>query len=328
MEYLRCRLFDRIGVSREATCLKCPGGHSWGDSAVLCQAMDLMKVARFVMNHGRWEGEQILNEHYLSLATSRQIDNNIWGSDEFDVRGYGYYFWICRNDSYLFRGMGCQFALCVPDQDLILVYNGDNQGRSEAAKIIIDGFFRLIVDTVQEYPVRERCAGAEPSVSSAAERLRTFCCGLTLASARGRTSSTWEMEINGRTYRLNSNPMGISDIRFTFSDGEGHLFYTNRQGKKELTFGMGHNVFENFPQEGYSDQTGSVTAPNHHYRCAASAAWVEQHKLWIKVQIIDNYLGILNMFFSFQEQKVGVYMAKSAEDFLNEYEGFAGGNSE
>ena len=49
MEYLRPRLFDKIGVSKEAKCLVCPGGHSWGDSAVLCTARDLLLVSKFCM---------------------------------------------------------------------------------------------------------------------------------------------------------------------------------------------------------------------------------------------------------------------------------------
>ncbi len=57
MDYLREKLFDKIGVSSEAYCLKCPGGHSWGDSAVLCKGMDLARVAQFMLNGGSWNGE-------------------------------------------------------------------------------------------------------------------------------------------------------------------------------------------------------------------------------------------------------------------------------
>lgn len=45
MAYLREKFLDRIGFSKEAYMLKCPGGHSWSDSALICKPTDLLKVA-------------------------------------------------------------------------------------------------------------------------------------------------------------------------------------------------------------------------------------------------------------------------------------------
>ena len=70
---------------------------------------------------------------------------------------------------------------------------------------------------------------------------------------------------------------------------------------------------------------GSEFAPGNYYKCAASAAWVEENKLRIVVQIIDRYFGNLSITLGFQENKVGVYMQKHAEDFLDEYKGYAHG---
>ncbi|MBO5667416.1 MAG: hypothetical protein J6S45_08210, partial [Firmicutes bacterium] len=64
----------------------------------------------------------------------------------------------------------------------------------------------------------------------------------------------------------------------------------------------------------------------HYYKCAASAAWTEEKKLFIKVQIIDDYFGNLSIVMGFREDgKLGVYMCKCAEDFLEEYTGYASG---
>ena len=64
MEYLREKMFREIGVSEEAYCLKCPGGHSCGDSAVLCRSIDLFLVARFVLN-GDMMGEPTETRHII-----------------------------------------------------------------------------------------------------------------------------------------------------------------------------------------------------------------------------------------------------------------------
>lgn len=320
MEYLREKMFDKIGVSKEAHCLKCPGGHSWGDSAALCTARDLLKIAKFTMNKGKWNGEQVLNEAYVTAATSKQIDNNVLGVNELDSQGYGYLIWRTYQNSFFFNGMGCQFAICVPDKDLIMVYNGDNQGKAMAKKNIIDTFFSMIVDEIADEPLVDD--------SKAQKELEEATADLKLMIAKGEAQSEFENKINGVTYRMDENPMGITKIRVVLEGEDGRLEYTNAQGDKVLYFGMGKNVFAKFPQEGYSKEVGSVFTKGHYYDCAASAAWIEPHKLFIKVQIIDEYFGTLNINLGFKENAIGVFMNKCAEDFLDEYQGLAGGIQE
>ena len=45
----------------------------------------------------------------------------------------------------------------------------------------------------------------------------------------------------------------------------------------------------------------------------------------IKVHIIDRYFGNMTMTLGFKGDEVGVYMEKTAEFFLDEYQGFAHG---
>ena len=59
------------------------------------------------------------------------------------------------------------------------------------------------------------------------------------------------------------------------------------------------------------------------YDCAASADWPEERKLRLKIQIIDKYFGNGSMEFGFKDDMVGVYMTKTAEAFLDEYQGYA-----
>ncbi len=324
MDYLRTKLFDKIGVSKDVYCLKCPGGHSWGDSGVLCTPMDLWKVARFMLNRGKWNGEQILNEAYVTAATTKQIDNNVLGVTSHVTWGYGYQFWMTYQKSFYFNGMGCQFAICVPEKDLIFVYNGDNQGNQYAASIIIENFFRVIVDNCEE-PEGAVAGEKQEKARRAQERLISYAAGLKLNVARGESYSSLEENIQGVTFNMQDNPMGIRTIKFEFDAQGGMLFYSNAQGQKELRFGRCENVFGDFPEEGYSDETGTVSALGNKYHCAASAAWVEPHKLFIKVQIIDKYFGNMSMVFSFKEDEVGIFMKKNAEAFLDEYQGYAMG---
>ena len=120
--------------------------------------------------------------------------------------------------------------------------------------------------------------------------------------------------------------MGIEYVHFDINGEEGVLTYKNAQGVKKLPFGFGYNVFSKFPEENYSDLTATIPEPGNMYDCAVSADWPEEQKLRIKVQIIDKYFGNMSMEFGFKEDKVGIFMTKTAEAFLEEYYGYANGS--
>ncbi len=314
IEYLREKFLDKIGFSKEAYMLKCPGGHSWGDSALICKATDLLKAAMFCMNMGEWNGEQLLNREYMETATKKQIDNNSAGRIEAETQGYGYQIWRCYDNSFHFSGMGCQTALCIPDKDIIMIYNGDNQGNTLARPVILDRFFDVVVRRAEDSEIPD----------SGYEELMEYVKDLQLYKAKGNVTSEVVRAINGKTYKMYDNPMGITEMRITFDGNKGELYYINEQGEKRIPFGMCYNEFSYFPQEGYSDMVGTQKG-DRLYKCASSGAWFDEKRLFIKVQIIDTYFGILNIMLGFNNDTIGVEMTKTAEDFLKEYEGYAGG---
>ena len=55
LAYLQEKVLNGIGFSKDAYCIKAPGGHSFGDSGVMCTARDLLLFARFVLNGGSFE---------------------------------------------------------------------------------------------------------------------------------------------------------------------------------------------------------------------------------------------------------------------------------
>jgi len=320
MDYMREKCFDKIGVSREATCLTCPGGHSWGDSALLCTARDLLLMARFTMNLGSWNGEQLLNKEYVTAAISKQVDNNVDFVYEHNTFGYGYQIWRTYDNSFFFNGMGGQLAVCVPDKDIILIYNGDNQGNNfNAKKNVVDAFFDIIVRSEHN---TDNAAAAQASLASYTKNLK-------LGVIKGDTYSSFADKINGKTFKLEENPMNIKWIRLNFNGADSTLEYENETGKKAIRFGIGENVFDKFPEEGYSDLVGSEYAKGNFYKCAACAVWVEEQKLGIHVQAIDKYFGRLSIQLGFKDEKtVGIKMTPAAECFFMEYNGYAAGYAE
>ena len=321
MDYMREKCFDKIGVSKEATCLTCPGGHSWGDSALLCTARDLYLMARFTMNYGKWNGEQLLNEEYVRAATSKLVDTNNEFIYDYSNFGYGYQIWRTYDNSFFFNGMGGQLAVCVPDKDLIMIYNGDNQGNNyNAKKNIMDAFFDIIVRPEHDLSNAEE---AQKSLKAYSDTLR-------LGAIVGEKTSPIQSKISQKVYKLEPNPMNIKWIKLNFEpNSRAYLEYENATGVKKIFFGMCNNLYGTFPEEGYSDLIGNEYAAGNFYQSATSAAWVEPAKLGIHVMAIDKYFGRLSIIISFKgEDTVGILMTPAAENFFNEYNGFAEGHAE
>ena len=316
-DYLTEKIFKHLGTFKTATILKTRNGDAWGDSALVCTPRDMMSFARFVMNYGTWDGKRLMNEKYLRLATSKAVDNfefeeGIWRY------GYGYQIWQTDMGGFAFYGMGSQLTICLPEQDIIFVCTADTQGASYAAQCILGYFFDIVMDSYSESPLPEN-AEALAALEKETEDLK-------LIAAKGMEDSPLRAELDGKEFRCNKNPMGITRFSFRFSeDGKcGELHYTNDQGDKVIPFGVNHNVFGKFPQLGYSNDFGGLrTTDGFMYNDAVSFAWLQDNKIRVSIQIIDRYFGNANWIFAFKGDDATVRMTKCAEDFLDEYVGYA-----
>ncbi|MCZ8516039.1 serine hydrolase [Paenibacillus filicis] len=310
LEYMRERLLDPIGFSRDAWCIETPEGTSWGGSGVICTLRDMAKLAYVCMNKGRWNDLQLISEQYINAATSKQIDNSFS-----DNHGYGYQIWMEKDNGFAFRGMGSQLALCFPGKDLLFACIADTQGAGTGTGI--DHAFREeIFSKIEDSPL--------PYDAETNSNLNNKIENLKIIPQQGKPTSSLGQKINGKWYHLNENPMGISKMRFIINGDEGRWEYENASGEHQLTFGIGKILHGVFPQKNYfGERIGTI--PGRCYDCLSSAAWVEEHKLNMLVYITDIYLGTLKLSFSFKENEISIYMTKAAEWFLDEYTGFAGG---
>lgn len=312
LEYLRKKLFHTMGTFDTATILQTPNGDSWGDSALVCTPRDMMSFARFVMNYGTWNGQRLMNEAFLRAATSKQVDNMRSNFRHVFEYGYGYQIWRTEQNGFAFVGMGEQLTICLPERDFIFVCTADNQGNESARDLLVRALFDKIVNPMQDTALPENPAGqAEWAAYSQKLHLRVL---------DGEVDSGFRTELDGKTYLCEQNGTGITQFSFHFEADGGVLQYRNAQGDKKLPFGLGKNVFVKFPQLGYSNERGGVrTTDGFLYDAAVSAAWTEEKKLRICVQIIDRYLGNASFVFAFRDDLAYVSMTKTAEDFLEEY---------
>ncbi len=313
-DYLYEKAFRHLGTFKTATILKARGGDSWGDSALVCTVRDMASFARFLMHGGTVDGKYIMNADYIKAAISPLRDNAETGFDSPTAQGYGYQIWGIKG-GFGFLGMGIQDTFVLPAKKLIFTVTSDNQGYAAARALMLQGYRHLVAKHVKDTPL--------PENPEDYKKLCDYIDGLKLASVKGKKSVPFAKEICGKEFVCEENPLGFEKFSLHFGeDGKGELRYVNKSGAKVLPFGMCENVFTHFPEEGYSNETGGVYTKGFFYKCASSAAWREEKKLQIFVRIIDRYFGNLCLIFSFKNADlVTVNAIKTAEDFLNEYQG-------
>ncbi len=320
LEYLKEKALLKIGFSKDARCLKAPEGHSWGGSAVLASTLDLARFARLVMDGGEWNGEQLIPKDYIEKATSNVADNAQEGFITcYSGHGYGYQIWRTLDDTFSFVGMGGQLAICMPKENMLFACNADIQGIPGSYTPIYMNLWKNVKELISENSIAEN--------NKLYEELQNKCKNLEYPVYPGATTSPISKKVFGKTYILQNNPMGITDISFDCdNNGNGIMKYHNAQGVKELKFGIGKTVVDKFPQDGYFGDTIGKSA-DRRYRCIASGAWTNEKTLHIKCDIIDDYFGNLSIVACFEEEKIALYMQPHAEWFLLEYNGFASGDA-
>ncbi len=128
-EYLKKRLFDKIGIDAENLLwTTMPDGTEVGGGGLFATTEDNLRLMKLYLDGGVHHGERILSSEYVSLATSKRIDTaseaigNPPALDNFV--GYGFQIWMCRHPGcYRADGAFGQYSIVHPKLDLIVSIN-------------------------------------------------------------------------------------------------------------------------------------------------------------------------------------------------------------
>ena len=148
VDYARKYLLDPIGIEN----------WNWSitrknvTNTVSGLAMSRRDMARFgvlYLNGGRWQGNQIVPEDWVTKSTSVQV----LGKGDYFPYAYGYQWWrlqdqeptvgmLALNDAYFALGVGGQFIFVVPHLNMVVVSTASNFGSDESL------FFKLLRDHI------------------------------------------------------------------------------------------------------------------------------------------------------------------------------------
>lgn len=130
-DFIKNELFGKLGITTYRW-LPGPDGlpaAGW-KSSITSRAM--VKLGTLAMNRGKWNGEQLIPEAFITKATSRIIttgDTKVFGGgNDVSNQGYGYFWWsgdLKSGDKNYFstsaQGGGGQFIILIKELDLIVV---------------------------------------------------------------------------------------------------------------------------------------------------------------------------------------------------------------
>jgi len=132
-EYLKPRLFDKLGIDniRWESCSK---GIPFGGFGLHLHTEDIAKFGQFLLDNGRYNGEQLLDPELLKQATSYQIANT--GEKDWSM-GYGWQFWRCMPDG-VYRGDGAygQYVIVMPKQNAVMAVTSGSKNMQGILDVI------------------------------------------------------------------------------------------------------------------------------------------------------------------------------------------------
>ena len=300
LAYMREKMLDDIGFSKEAYTLKDPMGITMGGSGLMAKTSDILKFMTVIMNDGMYGGKQYISKEFLKEALTKQSDNYAIMSTIEEMSGYGYQFWMTRHDGYVCYGMGGQLRLVIPDKKIILATTADTQGRQGGVELIYDAFYTTVYKALANGLAANDCEKIEDSLWSV--QIKPVC---------NDTTKKLACQINDREILLDENDGGFKSFKLHLEEDCGLLTYENASGIHSLQFGIGANVETRFP---YYD-----------HRALVSGGFVNDNTLLVYAQIVDEYVGKVFFNLSFNGDNVGVFVKKIEESYYKEFNFTTGG---
>ena len=159
-EYLVPRLFNKIGIDANSIkWYKHPDGQENGSGGIVTTTEDNARLLQLYLQKGRWNGEQLVSENWVKLATKtlNPYFVNSQSEAEKDL-SYGGMMWIKGEAFYADGAMG-QYAVGFPAQDMVVSLNQTISSREALDKVreILFGFARK----GKEYRMPEDEAGQQ-----------------------------------------------------------------------------------------------------------------------------------------------------------------------
>ncbi|MBI5952274.1 MAG: serine hydrolase [Chloroflexi bacterium] len=188
-----------------------PQGITNGITGLYLTPRELAEYGYLYLNKGRWDGRQIVSSQWVDKSTKEQAyigeDEYVGGLD----RRFGYFWSIFPEQKYYgYLGRGGQELFVLPRENMVIVFTG-------AVEVGEEG---ILLNLINDYIVPSVCSeSALPSNPEAGVELETFI--QTAAGSKQPVPALPDKALNitDKTYKLEPNFLGWSDMTFHFEPG-------------------------------------------------------------------------------------------------------------
>ncbi|MEI6234805.1 MAG: serine hydrolase [Planctomycetota bacterium] len=144
-EFIKNELLKQLGIVNYQWENAVSGLPKSAAGSAIC-SRDMLKFGMLIVNNGRWQGEQLIPEAYITRATSPNVHS-------YGTSYYGFFWWVedfkVADKTYHCiegRGAGGQFIFMFPEIDLIAVVTSHDKGMGNMLTVAAE---RLIPAFVQ-----------------------------------------------------------------------------------------------------------------------------------------------------------------------------------
>ena len=233
MEFLKERLFDKIGIEK-AWSTTSPQGIACGGWGMNMTTREIARFGQLCLQEGMWNGKRVISPRWIRLATACQtasgwknIGIKALGEGGDWEQGYGFQFWRCRHDGYRADGAAGQLTLVYPKKDMVVSINaGLNNIQKE-------------IDLVWEHLVsRASDDGAVPEDKAAQDELSARLASLEIPPVKGTLDGLEKyLDVD---LAFDPNPRGMKAVKlFKGKDGRLMMRFIARSWPNDIPIGFG-----------------------------------------------------------------------------------------
>lgn len=118
-------LFEPLGITDVIWPDDSKGINSTGWGGIRIKPHDMAKIGYLYLNNGEWEDQKIISPSWIEMATRKNVKFK-------DGKGYGYLWWLQKDNVFCALGRGGQFLYNFPDEKMIVNFTGGGSSSSPA----------------------------------------------------------------------------------------------------------------------------------------------------------------------------------------------------
>jgi len=146
--WVKTRIFDPLGIT-DYYWDKDHTGVTMGAHGLHLRPRDLAKIGQLALDHGRWQGAQVIDSTWIVMSTQFQTQTD-WQTEP-HVYDYGYYWWVLpRRQAFTAWGHGGNFIFVSAQKEMVIVMTSLPDVDDDVVGTKLDDFEALISPLLED----------------------------------------------------------------------------------------------------------------------------------------------------------------------------------